>query len=123
MRPGGLYDNSLPALTAPAKRTASIQARADRAEDPRDVYRVWLPKNGRFTATLTGNANLDLSLWKQGTVSVIERLVGKDRLARAQLGGTSERLTFTNTGAGRYAYLAVVFGNGAGEATYSLRVA
>ena len=46
VRPGGLYDNSLPALTTPAKRTASIQARADRAEDPRDVYRVWLPKNG-----------------------------------------------------------------------------
>ena len=83
------------------------------------MYRVRLPKHGRLTAILTGNAALDLSLRTQGTVSVVERLVGRDRLARALLGGASERLTFTNTGVGRYACLAVVFGKAAGEATYT----
>ena len=46
VRPGGLYDTSIPALTMPRSVTATVQARADRAEDPRDVYRIWLPKNG-----------------------------------------------------------------------------
>ena len=76
VRPGGLYDNSIPPLTTPTKRVANLQARLDRAEDPRDVYRVWLPKNGRLTATLTADTNVDLSLWKKGTVSVTERIVG-----------------------------------------------
>ena len=123
VRPGGLYDNDIPPLTTPSKRTATVQARADRAEDPRDVYRVWLPKRGTVTATLTADTNLDLGLWKQGTASVIERIVGNDRLAKASTAGTGERLTFANKGAGRYAYLAVVFGTGAAPAsTYSLRV-
>ena len=122
VRPGGLYDNSIPPLTTPTKRTDTVRARLDRVEDPRDVYRVWLPKNGRVTATLTADANLDLSLWKRGTVSVTERIVGTDRLARATAPGTSERLTFVNKGPGRFAFLAVVFPKGVREATYRLRV-
>ena len=123
VRPGGLYDNSVPPLTTPSRRTAIAQARNDRAEDPRDVYRVWLPKGRTITATLTADTNLDLGLWKQGTVSVIERIVGNDRLARATVAGNTEKLTFANKGAGRYAYLAVVFGKGgAASSTYSLRV-
>jgi hypothetical protein len=122
VRSGGLYDNSVPPLTTPARRTASVKARVDRFEDPHDVYRVWLPKQGTLTATMTASANLDLGLWKLGTVSVDERLIGKDRLARGIAPGTSERLTFTNTGPGRYAFLAVVFAAGANDATYALRV-
>ena len=70
----------------------------DRVEDPRDVYRVWLPRDGRLTATMTADANLDLGLWKQGAVSVLERIIGADRLARGIAPGTSERLTFANSG-------------------------
>jgi hypothetical protein len=122
VRSGGLFDNSIPSLTTKTKRAATVQARLDRSEDPRDVYRVWLPKNGRVTATLTTDTDVDLGLWKQGTVSVIERIVGKDRLAQATTPGTSELLTFTNKGPGRFAFLAVVFPKGVREATYRLRV-
>ena len=122
VRSGGLYDNSVPPLTTPTHRTASIRARVDRFEDPHDVYRVWLPKQGRITAALTANANLDLGLWRLGTVSVDERLVGKDRLAHATAPGTTERLTFSNTGPGRYAFLAIGFPAGVSDATYALRV-
>lgn len=122
VKPGGFYDNSIPPLTTPTKRTSTVQARVDRVEDPRDVYRIWLPKNGRITATLTADANVDLGLWKPGTVSVIQRLINNDRLARATAAGTSERLTFANKGAGRFAYLAVVFPKDVREATYRLRV-
>ena len=91
-------------------------------EDPRDVYRVWLPKNGRLTATLTADANLDLGLWKQTAVSVTQRIAGSDRLARGIKPGTTELLTFTNKGPGRFAFLAVVPTKGVREATYRLRV-
>ncbi len=122
VRPGGLFDNSIPPLTSPKHRTATVHARVDRVEDPSDVYRIWLPKNGRVTATLAADANIDLGLWKKGTVSITERLVGTDRLARATKRGASKQLTFVNRGAGRFAYLAVVFPSRVDEATYRLRV-
>jgi len=122
VQPERFFDNSIPPLTTPAGRTTDLRARLDRVEDPRDVYRVWLPKNGRFTATLTADTNLDLSLWKRGSVSVVQKLVGNDRLARATKPGTTELLTFTNKGPGRYAFLAVVFPKDGREATYRLRV-
>jgi len=122
VRSGGLYDNSIPPLTTKTKRSLTLQARIDRVEDPRDVYRIWLPKNGRVRATLTTDTDVDLSLWRQGTVSVTQRTAGTDRLARAATSGTSERLTFANKGPGRFAFLAVVFPKDVREATYRLRV-
>ena len=122
VRPGGLYDNSIPALTSPRRRSATVQARIDRFEDPRDVYRVWLPRDERLTVAVTADTNLDLGLWKQGTVSVLERVIGADRLARGIAPGVTERLTFANRGRGRFAYLAVYPPKGVREATYTLRV-
>jgi len=122
VQPGGIYDTSIPPLTTKGKRIGTVRARIDRVEDPRDVYRVWLTRNGRLTATLAADANVDLSLWRQGTISVKERFIGADRLARAATGGASERLTYTNEGSGRFAYLAVTFPKGPSEATYRLRV-
>ena len=113
----------MPPLTTPRRRSATVQARIDRVEDPRDVYRVWLPRDGRITVTVTADANVDLGLWKQGTVSILERNIGSDRLARGISPGTADRLTFANAGHGRFAYLAVYPPKGVHEATYSLRVA
>ena len=120
--PEGTYYNDIPSLTSVTKRVTTLQARIDRVEDPRDVYRVWLARNGRFTATLSANAGLDLALWRQGALGVNQRVIGNDRLARAIAPGTSERLTFTNKGPGRFAYLAVVPKTGVREATYRLRI-
>ncbi|MCY7301833.1 MAG: S8 family serine peptidase [Thermoleophilia bacterium] len=117
----GFFDTPASPLTTPGRRTATVRARIDAVEDPRDVYRVWLPRNGRFTATLTAATNLDLGLWKQTAVSVTGRIAGSDRLARGVKPGTSEVVTFTNKGPGRYAFLAVVPSKGVREATYSLR--
>ena len=84
VKAGGLYDNSIPPLTTPSQADDDRSSAARRVEDPRDVYRVWLPKNGRFTATLTADTRtLDLALWKQSTTSVTQRTAGSDRLARA----------------------------------------
>jgi len=118
----GFYDTSVPPLTTPGRRSTTLRARIDAAEDPRDVYRIWLPRNSRFTATLTADTNLDLGLWKQTAISVTQRVAGSDRLARGFKPGTTERLTFTNNGPGRFAFLAVVPTKGVREATYRLRV-
>lgn len=118
----GFYDTSVPPLTTPARRATTVRARIDAIEDPRDVYRVWLPKNGRVTAALSADTNLDLGLWKQTAVSVTQRVAGSDRLARGVKPGTTEFLTFTNKGQGRYVFLAVVPSKGVREATYRLRV-
>jgi hypothetical protein len=55
-------------------------------------------------------------------VSILERIIGCDRLARGILPGGADRLTFANTGRGRFAYLAVYPPKGVHEATYALRV-
>ena len=122
VRPGGLYDNSIPPLTTKTRRSITLQARIDRVEDPHDVYRIWLPKNGRFTATLTTDTDVDLGLWKQETASITRKIVSTDRLARATTSGTSEQLTFANKGPGRFAFLAVGLPKNVSEATYRLRV-
>ncbi len=119
---GGFYDTSVPPLTTPRKRSNTVRARIDRVEDPRDVYRIWLPKNGRIKATLTADANLDLSLWRETAVGITQRNAAADRLARAMKPGTTERLTFTNKRAARYVFLAVVPARNVREATYRLRV-
>ncbi len=118
----GFYDTSVPPLTTPARRATTVRARIDAVEDPRDVYRVWLPRNGRFTATLTADTNLNLGLWKPSAISVSGKSAGSNRLARGIRPGTTEILTFTNKGPGRYGFLAVVLSKGAREATYRLRV-
>ncbi|RDI74703.1 Subtilase-type protein [Gaiella occulta] len=122
VRPGGLYDTSLPPLTTPTRRSTRVRARLTAAEDPRDLYRVWLPRGGRLTATASADSDVDLSLWRQGVTSVVGRGAVPYRLARAATAGTSERLTYRNAGPGRFAYLAVTFPRGVRDATYLLRV-
>lgn len=122
VRLGGLFYNAIPPLTTKAKPATTVEARLARAEDPRDIYRVWLPRNARFSATATTDTDVDLSLWKQDSGSVIESASKPDRLARAATSGTSERLAFVNKGPGRFAFLAVVFAKNVSEATYRLRV-
>jgi subtilisin family serine protease len=123
VQPGGLFDTGIPPLTSQAHHTANVQARLTAADDPRDVYRVWLPKNGKLTAVSTTDTDIDLSLWQKSTSSVTERTVGSDRLALAATRGTSEKLTYHNAGRpGHFAFLAVTFPKGVRDAVYTVRV-
>jgi subtilisin family serine protease len=122
VRPGGLYADSTTPLTSKTHRRTTVQARITTSDDPRDVYRVWLPKQGTLTATATADTDVDLGLWKLGTTSVIERRVATDRLAQAATAGSGEKLVYRNTGAGSFAYLAVTFPRGVRDAVYTMRV-
>jgi len=120
---GDRYVSRQPPLTTVTKRSARISGRIDRYEDPRDVFRVWLPAASRVTATLTATSNGDLALYSATARSVVGRLATDGRLVVATTNGTSERLVYTNKGKGRWAYVAVRPGAGAVDATYTLAVA
>jgi len=120
---GDRYVSKEPALSTVAKRSARIAGRIDRYEDPRDVFRVWLPAASRFTATLTASSDGDLALYSATARSVVGRFATDGRLGIAGTKGTRERLVYTNRGKGRWGYVAVQPGAGALDATYTLAVA
>ena len=123
VRPGGTYYNGIPALTSRVKPSTRLIARLAAAEDPRDVYRVFIPARGRITVKTTAAAGVDLGLWGPSTTSVTERSPGKDRLARGTTQGAAESITYRNAGAAKTAYLAVTLGTGTRDATYAISIA
>ena len=120
--PTGVYYTGVPPLTTKQRPSTRLIARLDAAEDPRDVYRVWVPAGKSLRAVSSADTDVDLALWRQGAVSVKQRLIGTDRLARAATRAPAESLVFRNQGPGRLAYVAVTLPRGVREATYSLRV-
>jgi hypothetical protein len=119
---GVRYVSNAPALTTVSRRTGRIDARVDAYEDPRDVYRVWLPANRRFTATLRSSTDGDLALYGTAATSVSGRIATAGRLALAGTRGTTERLRFLNGKRGRWAYVVVRPRSGTLDATYRLDV-
>jgi hypothetical protein len=61
--PGGLFPK--PPLTERGRTKAALTARLDVTDDPRDVYRIWVPARGRVIATLRTKQEAELQL--QGT--------------------------------------------------------
>ncbi|HET7513224.1 MAG TPA: S8 family serine peptidase [Gaiella sp.] len=120
---GDRYVSKQPPLSTVAKRSARIAGRIDRYEDPRDVFRVWLPGASRVTATLAASSNGDLALYSTAARSVVGRFATDGRLTVAASKGSRERLVYVNRGKGRWAYLAVQPGSGALDASYTLAVA
>ena len=45
--PGKIFDNGIPPLTTRAKPSTTLAARLAAVEDPRDVYRVFVPATAR----------------------------------------------------------------------------
>ena len=102
------------------KRASRIDGRIDAWEDPRDVFRVWLPAGRRVTFRLSGTADGDLSLHRTNVQTVAGRFASTGRLAQATARGRAERLAYVNRGAGRWAYLTVLLPARTLDATYRL---
>lgn len=122
LQPRGSYVTGVPPLTTQRRPSASIAARLDAIEDPRDVYRVWIPRGAAFRADAQADTDVELSLWRQNASTVKAELPGEDRLALARNRGPSETLTFANGASWRIAYLAVTLRGSVRSASYSLRV-
>jgi hypothetical protein len=76
-----------PPITNPGRTRVALAARLDFAEDPRDVYRVWVPGRRTTIVTLAPTADVDLAVWGPRTTSVFEGA----RARRRDLRGLSER--------------------------------
>jgi subtilisin family serine protease len=93
-------------LTTPVRRTARRSARVDAAEDPRDAFRVWLPRGTTLTAVVRADRPVTLRLVGSGATSLAAP--GRSLLARSTATGrTTRRLTYRNAVGGRWALVAV----------------
>jgi hypothetical protein len=115
-----MYLSKEPPLTTATRRVARIAGRVDEWEDPRDVFRVWLPAHRRVVAKLSATDNSDLSLFSSTAPTVFGRFATAGRLARANATGATERLVYDNATRGRWAYLAVSLPPTTASSTYRL---
>jgi hypothetical protein len=95
-------------------------------EDPRDVYRLFVPARSRLLLTVRPSANVDVETWGPRTSSVTERgaALRRDLLgASTRPGATAESLVVRGRASGRYIYVNVVLGRQVEAATYSLSLA
>ena len=128
VRANGLFRDPTPPLTQPGRGGSTLRARLDRAEDPEDVYRVWVPAGRRVTATVTADGTVSVDLWRTSVRSV--RVEGIERrrhllAASAKPGRIADTVTFTNRGRrGVFVYLDLFLPRGGTvTASYNVRIA
>lgn len=117
IRANRLFREPAPALTTPGRTRGRVDARLDFAEDPRDVYRVWVPGKRVTTVTVTPTADVDVGLWGPRTASVLESGKARRRDLRAlseRPGARPEAVRLKNTNRhGAYHYVEAAVGSGA----------
>ena len=106
----GFLHRSAPPLTVAGRPRGAITAHLESAEDPRDVYRMWVPgKRTAFVALRPSGGDADLALWGPRTSSVLERGAARRKDTRGlseHSGLKRESLRVTNTGRrGAYFYV------------------
>ncbi len=109
----GLFPTQSRAVTTPERARATVRARLDATDDPRDIYRVWIPARRRLVATV-----------KQAGTRL--RLLGPALPTRTTKVRGGEALSISNSGAsGVEAYLNVYLPLSARPSTvsYTLRLA
>jgi hypothetical protein len=119
LKPSGLLRRASVPLTSVGRLRATTAARLDFAEDPRDVYRVWVP--GRRTAAVAlqpSGGDVDLALWGPRTASVLEAGAAQKRDFKGiseRIGTKRESLRLENTTRrGAYYYVEASVGAGSG---------
>ena len=126
VKPNGLLAGGVPPLTGPGQASALVNARVTPAEDPEDVYRVWVPARGTARVTLRG-AGAGLELWGGRTVTIFEHgsAEKRDLLAARRPAAGPRTVTFRNRGRrATLVYADVFLPRGASvAASYSLSVA
>ncbi len=105
--PGRDGYHSTPALLRKNVGSTRIAGTVDRFEDPRDVFRVWVPKGKRLVARVDAAAGVSLTLARGTVQSLAPRLAAADRLAAAARSGSATTLTYRNRANGRFALLVV----------------
>ncbi len=127
VKPNGISRKGHFPLTAPGRPRAGLRGRLDAGDDPVDVYRVWLPAEGRLVATARPSQDMTVEVWGSATRTVYAsgRGLRRNRLGTAFVaGGSSGTLVVRGRGhgRGRYVYLDVFLGEEIPSGSYSLRL-
>jgi hypothetical protein len=119
--PGRVGYHGTPAFTRRAKTSNRTSGRVDAAEDPRDVYRIWLPKGKTVRARLSADAGIALKLVRSTAPSVARSVSRPDLLATSATTSTGATLAYRDATAARFVLL-VVTPVTANTTTYTLSV-
>jgi hypothetical protein len=119
VKPHGLLRRAGPPITAVRRPRGTVTARLEFAEDPRDVYRLWVPARRAAALVLQpSGGNADLSVWGPRTFSVLEEGAARRRDLRGRSthsGTRRESMRVRNRGKrGAYFYVEASFGKGSG---------
>jgi subtilisin family serine protease len=121
VKPHGLLRRAPAPLIVAGRKSGAVKARLDSGDDPRDVYRFWIP--GRRAASIAlqpSGGDVDLAAWGPRTSSVLEPGSARRRDSRGlseRVGTKRERLRVRNTGRkGAYFYAEASVGAGGGSA-------
>jgi subtilisin family serine protease len=80
VKPHAMFPDGEPALTTPARPSGRIAASLDVEEDPRDIYRIWVPAHRTVHARVTSGSRLAAArIWGPKTVSIDEGLFARRR--------------------------------------------
>jgi hypothetical protein len=116
---GGVFGVGTSPLVDEARTANRVAARLTPADDPADVYRLFVPPGRRVTAQLRSGTNVQLALWGPGTQGIAEA----STLRRRDLLGTGRSVRTRATGRkGAYYYLAATLLPGAPEEAYLIDV-
>jgi subtilisin family serine protease len=119
--PGRASPNGTTPLMPKAKKASRIQGRVDAAEDPRDIYRVWLPKAKQLSVRVSADSASSVTLVRASATSVAHGVTRSDLLANEAPTLAGARLEYRNPNPGRYVLL-VVAPRTAKATTYTVSV-
>ena len=113
IKPGRLFAQGQAALTTPAKASTRIAASLDANDDPRDIYRIWVPAKKFVRVSISGGAAA-ARIWGPNTLAVGEGIAARRRDLRGprMYGGPS----------GSAAYVEVLLTGKSPAARYLLNV-
>ena len=115
VKPGKLFGLGLPPLTSAAKPSIRIAAGLDSSEDPRDLYRIWVPaaKTVRVSVTATDGTAAARIWGPRPSASRSETRRGS---------ATSRARASVPASSGFFAYVEVVLTGRSADAAYTLSV-
>jgi Subtilase family len=115
VKPGQLFAGGEPPLTTPARTSRRIAGTVMQAEDPRDLYRIWVPAGTRVRVSVASpGRTAAVRIWGPRTYTVDE----PPALRKRDFRGAS----ITGGAVGRYAYAEVILTGRSPSAAYVLAV-
>lgn len=114
VKPGLFFSAGQPPVTTRAHPSIRLAGTVMQSEDPRDLYRIWVPARRTVRVSLTSKGSAVAQIWGPATVSLDE----PQPLRKRDLLGSS----ITGGARGAYAYAEVKLAGGTQSAAYVLSI-